>query len=64
LVSSGYGGNGDFDHLQKGIQRVSKFIFSEGCHIERTIIFASNAAYVSALIKFNQTKIDKLGIQL
>lgn len=59
LVSRGAEGNGDFDHLQTGIHRVSRFIFSESFHIERAIAFASKAAYVSTLIKFNQTKIGK-----
>ncbi len=59
LVSRGAEGKGDFDHLQAGIQRVSRFIFSESFHIERAITFASKAAYVATLIKFDQTKIEK-----
>lgn len=59
LVSRGADGKGDFDHLQTGIQRVSRFIFSESFHIDRAITFASKAAYVSTLIKFNHTKIEK-----
>ncbi len=59
IVSRGADGNGDFDHLRTGIQRVSRFIFSESFHIDRAITFASKAAYVSALIKSNNTKIEK-----
>ncbi|MDH5365568.1 MAG: nucleotidyl transferase AbiEii/AbiGii toxin family protein [Cyclobacteriaceae bacterium] len=59
LVSRGADGKGDFDHLQTGIQRVSRFIFSESFHIDRAITFASKAAYLSILIKFNNTKIEK-----
>lgn len=59
LVSRGVDGKGDFDHLQTGIQRVSRFIFSESFHIDRAITFASKAAYVSALIKSNNSEIEK-----
>lgn len=59
LVSRGADGKGDFDHLQTGIQRVSRFIFSESFHIDRAITFASKAAYVSALIKSNKVVIEK-----
>lgn len=59
LVSRGVDGKGDFDHLQTGIQRVSRFIFSESFHIDRAITFASKAAYISALIKSNKTEIEK-----
>jgi len=59
IVSRGADGKGDFDHLQTGIQRISRFIFSESFHIDRAITFASKAAYVSALIKSNKTEIEK-----
>jgi hypothetical protein len=59
LVSRGADGKGDFDHLQTGIQRVSRFIFSESFHIDRAITFASKAAYVSALIKADKAEIEK-----
>ncbi len=59
LVSRGADGKGNFDHLQTGIQRVSRFIFSESFHIDRAITFASKAAYVSALIKSNKKVIEK-----
>ncbi|MEB2773770.1 nucleotidyl transferase AbiEii/AbiGii toxin family protein [Algoriphagus sp. D3-2-R+10] len=61
LVSRGADGKGDFDHLQTGIQRVSRFIFSESFHIDKAIIFASKAAYISTLMKYNHTKIEKYG---
>lgn len=59
LVSRGTDGKGDFAHLQTGIQRVSLFIFSESFHIDRAIIFASKAAYISALIKSKEAEIEK-----
>jgi 3-methyladenine DNA glycosylase AlkC len=45
--------------LQKGIQRISSFIFSESYHIEKAIAHASKAAYISALIQYNANTIEK-----
>lgn len=59
LVSRGADGKGDFDHIQTGIQRVSRFIFSESFHFDRAITFASKAAYMSALIKSDKKVIEK-----
>jgi predicted nucleotidyltransferase component of viral defense system len=59
LASRGADGKGDFEHLKTGIQRVSRFIFSESYHIDKAIIFASKAAYISALLKYNKSVIEK-----
>jgi hypothetical protein len=59
LVSRGADGKGNFDELQKGIQRISRFVFSESYHIEKAITHASKAAYFSTLIKEDAMKIDK-----
>ena len=52
-------GKGNFEELQNGIKRVKGFIFSESYHIENAIVSASKAAYLSALIATNATKIEK-----
>jgi predicted nucleotidyltransferase component of viral defense system len=59
IVSRGTDGKGNFDELQKGLQRVAGFIFSESYHIEKAITHASKAAYISALIQHNSKTIDK-----
>jgi len=59
IVSRGSVGKGDFDQLQKGIQRVSRFIFSENYHIEKAIVHASRAAYIATLIKCDSGIIEK-----
>jgi predicted nucleotidyltransferase component of viral defense system len=59
IVSRGTDGNGDFEELQKGIERISRFIFSESYHIEKAITHASKAAYLSILIYFDAKTIDK-----
>jgi hypothetical protein len=59
IVTRGADGNGDFESLQKGIQRISSFIFSESYHIEKAIAHASKAAYISALIQYNANTIEK-----
>jgi len=59
LVSRGLDGNGSFDELQKGIQRIRNLIFSESYQIEKAIIHASKAAYMATLIKYNASSFDK-----
>lgn len=59
IVSRGTDGKGDFKQLQSGIRRIGSFIFSENYHIEKAIIHASKAAYLSTLIKFDADKIEK-----
>lgn len=59
LVSRGTDGKGDFEQLQLGIRRIGSFIFSENYHIEKAIIHASKAAYLSTLIKYDVDTIEK-----
>lgn len=61
IVSRGAAGNGDFEQLQTGIQRISRFIFSETFHIDKAIIAASKAAYISTVIRTNKEAIEKYG---
>jgi len=61
IVSRGAEGNGDFTALQTGIQRMSRFIFSEAFHIDKAIIAASKAAYLAALIRSKKVAIEKYG---
>jgi predicted nucleotidyltransferase component of viral defense system len=49
----------NFDHLLKGIQRVGRFIFSERYHLDKAIIHAAKAAYLSKLIATDQKNIKK-----
>src|SRR5690606_27728193 len=64
IVTRGTDGKGNFEELQKGIQRTGSFIFSESYHIEKAIVHASKAAYISALIQHNSKTIDKFENQL
>ncbi|MDR2972047.1 MAG: nucleotidyl transferase AbiEii/AbiGii toxin family protein [Bacteroidales bacterium] len=59
LVTRGTDGNGSFNDLLKGIQRVRNLIFSENYHIEKVITDASKVAYLATLIKHNSTSLDK-----
>jgi predicted nucleotidyltransferase component of viral defense system len=59
IATRGSDGNGDFDQLQQGIQRVSRFIFSESYHIEKAITHASRVAYIATLIKYDAKTIEK-----
>ena len=58
IVSRGVSGNGNFEELQAGIQRVSRFIFSEPFHIDKAITMASKAAYIANAIRYNKDKIE------
>ena len=59
IVSRGTDGKGNYEELLTGIQRVNPFIFSENYHLDKAIIHASKAAYLSKLIKNNSTEIEK-----
>jgi predicted nucleotidyltransferase component of viral defense system len=59
IVTRGAGGKGEFEQLLLGIQRVSGFIFSESYHLEKAILHASKAAYVSALISNDAKAVEK-----
>lgn len=49
----------NFEHLQKGIQRIERFIFSEKYHLDKAIVHAAKAAYLSRLIATNQQAIER-----
>ncbi len=51
VSTRGMQGKGEFDELMAGIKRVNGFIFSESYQIDKAIVYASKAAYLSALIK-------------
>ncbi len=59
IVTRGADGNGDFEQLQLGIQRVSRFIFSESYHLEKAIAHASKAAYLAFLIMHDVVTLEK-----
>lgn len=59
ICSRGLLGSGNYLLLQGGIQRVSRFIFSEPFHLENAITAAAKAAYINHLLKNNKTKIER-----
>ncbi len=59
ITLRGNDGNGNFNELQNGINRVSRFIISENYHIEKAIVHAAKAAYMAALIKNEADVIEK-----
>ena len=58
ISTRGKEGKGDFVDLQNGIKRLKSYIFSETYHIEKAIINASKAAYLSGLIKNQIEKME------
>lgn len=59
IVSRGADGNGNFEELRSGIRRITPFIFSESYHIEKAIVHASRAAYLSAMVRFDAPAIER-----
>ena len=59
IVTRGADGNGEFEQLLLGIQRVSSFIFSESYHVEKAILHASKAAYLSAMILYDAKVVEQ-----
>jgi hypothetical protein len=59
IVSKGTDGKGNYTELVVGIQRVNPFIFSENYHLEKAIVHASKAAYLSTIIKNDSDEIQK-----
>ena len=59
LSTRGKLGVGNFDELLAGIKRVNGFIFSESYHIDKAIVCASKAAYLSALIKKGSLEFER-----
>ena len=55
----GLGGNGNFEELLRGIQRITGFIFSESYHLEKAITHAAKAAYMAQLIATDQATFEK-----
>ena len=49
----------NYDQLQKGIQRLERFIFSEAYRLDKAIIHAAKAAYLSRLIATNQVDFER-----
>jgi hypothetical protein len=55
----GMEGEGNFIELQRGIQNITNFIISETFHIEKAIIHAAKAAYLSVLIRKEIMEINR-----
>jgi hypothetical protein len=51
ISTRGKAGDGNFEELQRGIRNIKNFIFSEIFHLERAMVPASKAAYLSAILQ-------------
>ena len=59
IATRGKAGNGNFKELQTGIQNIKNYIFSENFHIERAMIPAAKAAYLSAILQSETKEIHR-----
>lgn len=49
----------NYDQLLHGIKRVERFIFSEPYHLDKAIVHAAKAAYLSRFIAIGETKFER-----
>ena len=59
IGTRGKAGEGKFDELQKGIQNIRNFIFSESFHLDRAMVPAAKAAYITAAIRTNEKELKR-----
>ncbi|PRX57523.1 nucleotidyl transferase AbiEii/AbiGii toxin family protein [Flagellimonas meridianipacifica] len=59
IATRGKSGHGDFEELQRGIQNIKNYIFSENFHLERAMVPAAKAAYISAILQTNNKKVHR-----
>lgn len=59
LATRGIEGNGHFDALQRGIQRIKSFMFKSRYLIDDCIKDAVRAAYIATLLETGQTAVEK-----
>lgn len=59
ICTRGKAGDCRFAEIQKGIERVKHFIFSDRFHIDNAILAASKAAYIATLIKSGETELRR-----
>ena len=59
LATRGKAGNGDFEALQNGINRLKSFMYLGKYYIEQASADAAKAAYLAAVIKHNLSAIEK-----
>lgn len=59
IATRGQEGIGNFEELQRGIQNIRNFIFSEPFHLDRAMIPAAKAGYLSAILKSKTGTIEK-----
>lgn len=60
MGTRGKSGTGVYNELQKGVQNIKNFIFSENFHIERAMVPASKAAYIATMLQTGTTKVARL----
>jgi hypothetical protein len=60
LSLRGASGKGDFNELQRGVQNIRNFIYSDSYQTEKAIVHAARAAYLVSLIRSNAQRIERL----
>lgn len=58
MGTRGKSGIGDYNEIQKGVQNIKNYIFSENFHIERAMVPVAKAAYIAMMLQTNTTKVS------
>lgn len=58
MGTRGKSGLGDYNELQKGVQNIKNYIFSENFHIQRSMVPAAKAAYIAKMLQNGTTIIE------
>ena len=58
MGTRGKSGIGDYNEIQKGVQNIKNYIFSENFHLERAMVPAAKAAYIATMLQTNTTKVS------
>jgi hypothetical protein len=59
LCTRGKDGKGELEALERGLKQIKGYIFSESYTIEKAIVHASKAAYLSVLIRQKQSVVNR-----
>jgi predicted nucleotidyltransferase component of viral defense system len=57
MGTRGKSGIGDYNELQRGVQNIKNYIFSENFHLERAMVPAAKAAYIATMLQTGVKKI-------
>ena len=58
MGTRGKSGIGNYTEIQKGVQNIKNYIFTENFHIDRAMVLAAKAAYIAVILTTGSNKIS------